>query len=238
MRLFCFPYAGGSAATYARWPRAFEGSSVELRPFELPGRGARRTEPLVSDLFSLVVQTAEELRPQLTSPFAFYGHSFGALLGFEVARFLRREWGLELEALVVGACEAPRKSWRFPPVDELTDEELMHEVSRRYGGVPDDVLTEPDLWHLMIPPLRADLSAGQRYAYPVDRPLTCPILTVLGTSDPAVTAEDMAPWSDETTGPVDRFSLEGGHFFVHDAWERAAGLVRAALMRRSGPIVP
>src|SRR5215207_163972 len=88
VRLFCFPYAGGDAQVYRAWSRHLP-PSVEVLAARLPGRGPRIKEAPFRDLAPLIVAVASAVAPYLDRPFAFFGHSMGALISFELARLLR-----------------------------------------------------------------------------------------------------------------------------------------------------
>ena len=89
LRFFCFPYAAAGASAFASWADLTP-PEVELCAIQLPGRGARlRGKPFVR-FPPLVRAVRESLRPYLHKPFAFFGHSMGALTSFELARELRR----------------------------------------------------------------------------------------------------------------------------------------------------
>ena len=89
LRLFCFPYAGGGASIYHPWSKRLSGD-VEICPLYLPGRENRLREPCFKRLSSLVEELTDALTHFMDVPFAFFGHSMGALISFEVARRLRR----------------------------------------------------------------------------------------------------------------------------------------------------
>src|SRR5580693_7148326 len=93
LRLFCFPYAGGSAAVYREWARYLP-SPVEVVPIEYPGRGGRLSEPAFKVLPELLEALHPEIVPLLDIPFAFFGHSMGASVAFELSRILRKQNGI------------------------------------------------------------------------------------------------------------------------------------------------
>src|SRR5208337_878151 len=93
LRLFCFPYAGAGALIFRNWSDALP-RDIEVCPIQLPGRGTRLTEPPFTKLSCLVEALTRALIPLLDRPFAFFGHSLGALIGFELARQIRRQHGL------------------------------------------------------------------------------------------------------------------------------------------------
>lgn len=102
MRLFCFPYAGGSSIIFRTWSEGLP-KTVEVCSIELPGRGTQmksapfsRLKPLVGAIAQALTrnQFAPALLPHLNKPFAFFGHSMGAVVSFELARLLRKQYGL------------------------------------------------------------------------------------------------------------------------------------------------
>ena len=90
LRLFCFPYAGGGATIFHGWAEHLP-ATVEVHAAQLPGRGPRLCETPLTSIAAIVEQTLPEFRQRLDKPFALFGHSMGALIGFELARRLREE---------------------------------------------------------------------------------------------------------------------------------------------------
>lgn len=104
MRLFCFPYAGAGDSVFHSWRKSLS-DLVEVCPVQLPGRGSRIAEPPFTEMSQLVQAAGQSLAPYLDKPFALFGHSMGALVSFELARHLRREYNLQLVHLFVsGRC--------------------------------------------------------------------------------------------------------------------------------------
>lgn len=89
IRLFCFPYAGGSSLIFRTWEEAL-GPTIAVCPAHLPGRGRRLSEKPYTSAHTLVEAVADAIISHLDLPFAFFGHSMGALISFELARHLRR----------------------------------------------------------------------------------------------------------------------------------------------------
>src|SRR5579875_2196448 len=105
LRLFCFSYAGGSAAVFRNWPH-FLPAAVEVQPIELPGHGRRIKEAPIDNITALVEELASTI-PLRALPFAFFGHSMGALVSFELTRLLRRQRHPLPECLFVSAYRVP-----------------------------------------------------------------------------------------------------------------------------------
>ena len=187
---------------------------VEVFPVQLPGRGSRLREPPHTDLPALVSITIEALRPYFNRPFAFFGHSFGASLSFELARRLRLEGDTEPLHLFVSGRRAPHISESRPITYNLPENEFIEEL-RRLNGTPAEVLEHPELMQLVIPILRADFQICETYNYSSDSPLNCPITVFGGLQDDKVPREYLEAWRDHTTSDFNIAMLPGDHFFVH-----------------------
>lgn len=212
VRLFCLPHAGGSALAYRRWD-ARSPAHVRVRPVELPGRGARMGEPLASRFDWLVDQIAGEIGTELDqAPYALFGHSFGALLAFELARALRGRFG-EPAALAVSGRNGPSVPSAGPSLHTEPDPGLLRGLAA-FGGTDERVLANPELRALFLPIVRADLLLAETYRRAPGQPLSCPVFVSFGRSDPLVSAAGLAAWKEETTGPVDLRPFPGGHFYL------------------------
>jgi surfactin synthase thioesterase subunit len=221
VRLYCLPHGGGSTADYVRWSARMPG--VEVWGVQLPGRGGRVAEQPVTRVDKLVAAIADEVG--FRAPYALFGHSFGALVVYELAVELRRR-GHPLPARIfVSGFPAPHRPRGTAPIGHLPDEEFLSEVNRRHGGVPEEVRRDPSLLAAVLPALRADYQALESYVYVPEPELACP-LTVLNGADDAVAAADLAAWQDLTTAPIVRRTFPGGHFYL---LERPDQVVRAVL---------
>jgi medium-chain acyl-[acyl-carrier-protein] hydrolase len=212
LRLFCFPYAGGNASIFRTWPDGLP-ADVEVCPVQLPGRATRLLEPPFTQLSPLIQALAHALFPLLDKPFALFGHSLGALVSFELARHLRRQYGLHPVRLFVAAGRAPQIPHRDPPMHALPEEEFVAKL-RHLNGTPTEVFEHEELMEIVLPLLRADFSVHQTYVYASEPPLTCPISTFGGLQDPNVSHGDLDAWRDQTTGSFSSRMFPGDHFFL------------------------
>jgi medium-chain acyl-[acyl-carrier-protein] hydrolase len=215
LRLFCFPYAGGGAVIYRRWAESLP-RSVEVLAVQPPGRGNRMREAPLLRVSAIVEALAAEVVPYLDRPFAFFGHSLGALVAFELARRLRRERGVEPARLFVSGRRAPHVSSDDGVTHDLPATEFIAEL-RRLKGTPPEVLEHEELMELMIPLLRADFEVCETYEFEPGPPLACPVTAFGGIEDRDVTREHIAAWREHTTGPFLMRMLPGDHFFIHSA---------------------
>jgi medium-chain acyl-[acyl-carrier-protein] hydrolase len=215
LRLFCFPYAGGSALIYRSWPQHLP-PGVEVCAVQLSGRGQRINEPPFRSLDALIPALAAALRPHLDRPFAFFGHSMGALVSFELARYLRGHGGAAPEHLFVSGHAAPRPGRRREKIFDLPEPEFKEQL-RRLNGTPHEVLEHPELMELLLPLLRADFSVCDTYVYAERQPLDCPITAFGGLGDASVSREDVEAWAAQTAGDFSVRMLPGDHFFLHES---------------------
>jgi len=213
LRLFCFPYAGTGASIFRTWSDGLP-ADVEVCPVQFPGRGTRLMETPFTQLEPLVQALAQALVPLMDKPFAFFGHSLGALVGFELARQLRRQSGVQPVRLFVSADRAPQFPHRERPMHALPDEEFLVEL-RRLNGIPGKVLEEVELMRTMLPVLRADLAVCETYVYSTEPPLNCPISTFGGLQDRRVNRGDLEGWREQTSVSFSLRMFPGDHFFWH-----------------------
>ena len=227
LRLVCFPYAGGGAGVFRTWPKALP-PEVELLAIALPGRDARVREPRFDRLTPLVTSLTDALAPQLRAPFAIYGHSFGALVGFGVARELQRR-GVSAVHVFASGRRAPQLPEQAP-MHQLPDAELLA-VLRRMGGTPDAVFEEPELIAYFLPIVRADIAVNETETIAPDAPLRCPLTVMGGVDDERVTADGLDAWRAQTTAAFDCEMFPGGHFFIHSEREQFLGSLSRRLAR-------
>ncbi|GAA3989761.1 alpha/beta fold hydrolase [Streptomyces marokkonensis] len=233
-RLFLFHHAGGSHLAFRDWARYLP-QDWEICLTDAPGRGVLADETPVGDTETLVRMLVDELLLRLDRPFAFFGHSMGALVAHELtlalaaARLPVPVWlGLSGRGSPRAVAERPTALHR------LSSGQLRAELARM-GGTPQHVLDDPELWGLLEPVIRADFGLVENWRPAVDRDLDVPVpFTVYGASrDPWATPAELAGWAEYG----ERFRgcrvFEGGHFYFASRGGEIPSLVeqevRAAL---------
>lgn len=211
----CFPHAGGSSSTFRTW--AGHAESLHVTAALLPGRESRLGERAVTDMGRLVASLADALKPSATRPFAFYGHSMGALVAFELTRELRARDLPMPAALFVAGRDAPQYA-DVDQVHHLPDEQLLERL-RAWdgldGGEQPDLPQYDELLTLMLPTIRADLTLAETYEYQPQPPLPVPVHVLRGAADPLVRPDD-GGWRTQTSAACTVTEFSGGHFFVQD----------------------
>jgi medium-chain acyl-[acyl-carrier-protein] hydrolase len=225
LRLFVFPGAGRGPATYRSWS-AHLPTGVELCIVHLPGRERRWNEPPFFRFDDLCRTVARALTPALDQPFAFLGHSLGALIAFEVGRRLRSSIRVEPRALFVAAHRAPHIPNRLPKIADVPDAEFVSAIEARQGGQPPVATAQRELVDVMLPTLRADYRVAEEYDYIAAPPLACRISAFGGLDDPGVTEDDLDGWRHHTSSTFRLRMMPGGHFFI----DRRAATVLTLLL--------
>ena len=230
VRLFCFPYAGGIEATFRTWQQNLP-NAVEVLPIQLPGRGARIKEPALARLAPMVQAMSQSLRTELDRPFAFFGHSMGGLIAFELARQLRREGGPLPAHLFISAKCCPKEADDLY-ASEISDQELI-QILRRYEGTPREVLENAEMMQFLLPVIRADMELCHTYVCDPEQPLPCPITAFGGLQDHKSGRECLEGWQNYTTGGFTLRMFPAGHFFLR-SWEKS---ILEAIFRELAPYV-
>ena len=219
LRLFCCHYAGGGAAVFRAWQQQVP-AGVEVCPVQLPGRESRLKEPALTDVPSIVEALSEAIRPLLDLPFAFFGHSMGAILSFETAHHLRGHGLPEPVYLMLSGRRAPHRPETQPDISQLPDDEFRDEL-RRLEGTPEEVLAHEELMELLTPLLRADFTVCETYSHEAALPLSCTLAACGGLDDERVDREDVAAWERYTSGEFRLRMYPGGHFFLNEGSKAA-----------------
>jgi surfactin synthase thioesterase subunit len=231
LRLYCFPHAGGGASAYRSWPELI-GADVEVVAVRLPGRESRFAEPRFRRMADVVAALCGPLSASLDRPFAFFGHSLGALVAFETACVLARAGAPSPVHLLAAASPAPGRGGRDGPLHTLPAHALIDRL-REYGGLPEPVLAQHALLSVLLPTIRDDLEIGYAYHAADIGCLRCPVTVLGGVDDRSVSAEDLAGWEAVTDGPFAIRLVPGGHFFVGEAGASTMASIVEALNLRS-----
>lgn len=212
-RLFCFPYAGAGASIFRTWLEDVP-AEIEICPIQLPGRENRIKETPFTRLSPLIQTLAPLLRPYLDIPFAFFGHSLGALLCFELAREFRKQNFPSPAHLFVSGSRAPQIPDLDAPIHRLPEPKFLESL-RRLNGTREEVLQNPELLQVFLPALRSDFAILETYFYATQERLDCPITAFGGMEDSKVSHEQLDAWRNQTSGEFKLQLFPGDHFFLH-----------------------
>lgn len=228
VKLFCLPYAGGSALVYTKWKKLL-GNGIDIYPVELAGRGKRFEMPLygcfneaVEDVYNAVKNDVSE------SAYAFWGHSMGSLLAFELTYKLVDSGYGEPVHLFLSGRRPPHLNDNDRKLYDLPDNEFIKEI-RKLGGTPDDFFKNDELLKVYIPVLKADFKIIEKYKLIKKRhKLNTSITLLCGTKD-TINPTEANEWRNYTRGQFRVVWFEGGHFFINDYEKSIADIINTTL---------
>lgn len=215
INLFCFHHAGGAASFFIDWQKHLP-ALAQLIAIQLPGRESRYSEPFLSDIGLIVDKIIENEKVFIQKPCVFFGHSFGALIAFELSRQLQSKKLSQLKGLIVSGHCAPRFLAEREKLHALPDDEFLERIKEKYGGLSHEILSCPELLSLILPRLRADIYASENYSYSKTTPLDCPVFVFNGAKDLSIDRDKLFAWGEETTNSMKLYGFSGDHFFVNN----------------------
>lgn len=230
-RLFCFPHAGGGASAYTSWVSKLA-PEVDVYPVQLPGRENRLGERPIHRMDEMVPKLAQALAPYCDVPFAYFGHSMGALICFALTRYLRQQGQPLPTHLFLSAYRAPHL-----PLEEenrlhgLPDDELVHKMLK-LNGTRSEVFANPELRRLLLPIFRADFDLCETYAYTPEPPLDMPITALGGLEDKRADQKHLEGWRKHTSQTFTLSLLPGDHFFWHSDAQAVWRIIAQTLAER------
>jgi medium-chain acyl-[acyl-carrier-protein] hydrolase len=227
VRLFCLPHTGGGAAAYRAWASCLP-ADIEVVAVRLPGRETRFRERPFDRLDDLVSALVHGLEPLMDRPFAWFGHSMGALVAYEACRAMRESGGPQPVRLLVSGRRAPHLPDRYRPVHDAPTADVVARLVE-LNGTPREVLDDRAALSTFLPMLRADFAVSETYDWAPGPPLNCPISVFGGLRDPMTTPEELHAWKRHSSVGCRVRTFEGDHFFLHTVPERVLPAIDADL---------
>lgn len=227
IRLFCFPFAGGGASIYREWGLHLP-PEIEVCAIQYPGRENRIAEQPIEEFEKLVREIGTAIEEKTDLPFAFFGHSLGAKVSFETARYLERVLNKKPEILFVSGARAPH----FPvsqPIHQL-DDRAFTAALQRYQGTPKAVLENEEIMQVFLPMIRADFVLDETFCSDKGARVTSPIVIFAGKEDQIALLDDVRIWERYTSNSHEMIEMEGGHFFLKDSQEQLLKDISEKLM--------
>lgn len=220
MKLILFPYAGGQENSYSKLTKHFSNTTI----YKPCGRGRRYAEPSLENIHDIVEDAYRQLRKHFKAPFVFYGHSMGCIVAFLLSRKLFLKKSPLPRALICSGRNAPTT----PPKKDkihLYGRERLIEKLREFGGCPEQLLEQQEIFQEFEGPIRADFKALENYTYDKGPIFDFPILHIYGTDDYSNNT-NVEDWRHETYGKFHKVAFRGGHFFINDLPEEVSQCIR------------
>tara|TARA_R110002110_G_scaffold415800_1_gene656297 strand:+ start:53449 stop:54141 length:693 start_codon:yes stop_codon:yes gene_type:complete len=208
--LFCFPFAGGSSALFHKIKRDIQ--NVDIQVMEYPGHGRRFSEPLKNRFADLENNLYDSLKPLLKQPYAIYGHSLGALIGFELTRKIIRNGDPAPQNFILSGRRAPHIPPSMPQIHHLERESFIEKFEQYYQPLPSEIKNEPSTLALFLPIIKADISVLEDYQFDgYNEILPCPITAIAGDSDLHSSLADVKLWK-KYTSQFNCYEIKSDHY--------------------------
>lgn len=233
IKLFCIPYAGGSADIYLKW-KPLLNNSIELIPIELPGRGRRVAKPLITDFQELIEDLKVNVKKHINKEdkCAFFGHSMGTILALELSYMVRDTIDNNCLKHIFFSGRYPahiKKS--FIRKSQLPYEDFKAEVLK-YKGTPIEIFENKELSRYYLPILRSDYSIIETYNH-VDKeknpPFNCNVTVLSGKEDEDIHSDDLIEWGKYTNSEFQIHYFEGGHFFINEQTHKIVDIINSSI---------
>jgi medium-chain acyl-[acyl-carrier-protein] hydrolase len=217
---------------YNKWKKYLH-NTIELCPIELAGRGKRFAVPFYSSVEDAVDDIYNSIKVELDrNEYAFWGHSMGSLLAFELEHHVKRFGHKEPVHIFFSGRTPPHfKNDNEKPIHTLPDEEFKNEI-RRLGGTPKELFESKELLELFLPILRADYRIIEEYKYfPRNYSFNNSISVFSGKEDVEITPDVLMQWDRYTKNECNIYQFDGGHFFIHDNVKDITNIINSTLTK-------
>jgi surfactin synthase thioesterase subunit len=227
INVFCIPFAGGSKYSFAGLKKV-PAQKTTFIPIEIPGRGSRYKELLLTDMAQIADDLLAQLINKIDNPYAIYGHSMGALLAYLLTkRLLQENLSLPIRLFVSGS-GGPSVKNRITS-SYLLPKDAFLEGIRKLGGSMEQAINDPSIMNIYEPILRADFQAVELYKYQQEEPFAIPVTVFFGENDPKVTFLEASAWQKETQAAIEIIPFPGSHFFIFGQESRIVELIEERL---------
>ena len=227
LKLFCLHFGGGNKFSLQEIAKYIE-NRIETVFLEIPGRGRRIDEELLSDLNEMAQDVYAQLKKQIQrdTKYILYGHSLGGMLVFLVSRLLQKNGDIMPIHLIPSGVKAPiHRRAKNDYYHVLSDREFEQRVYQ-LGGIPDAVMAHREILDFFLPALRADFKAIETYVYSSEEPLKIPITALAGLQE-GISMNELKDWQMESQFPLTIKQYEGNHFFIFENYKEVAGLINS-----------
>ena len=220
-KLFCIPYAGGSAdVIYTAW-RKYLDPNIKLIPVEYSGHGRRieeglneSLEELVQDLFDTMIEP--EIK-DCGADYMIYGHSMGTLVVYELLKLIKEKKDSLPHTIFLSGRYSPNISYQKERVYQLSDKQFIDKLIE-LGGVPPNIYDYPELIEAHTPIIRNDYKLIDQYNFTVPASsFSSDLIFIYSESDPYLNdRKKVDEWRHYTDKSFSIVEVEGNHFFIKD----------------------
>jgi medium-chain acyl-[acyl-carrier-protein] hydrolase len=232
VRLFCLPFAGGSSFSYRSIER-YISPKIDMFTIELPGHGTRMNEVPIDRIEELVPRIVYGIQNYLDIPFVFFGHSMGALLAFEISRYLESHYQKKAEHLFLSAMRAPHLPSKFPLMASLPKDDFLKNV-KQLEELPENVLKSPEMLDMFLNIMRTDFALCENHSISNRASINTPIFAFCGSQDTFAIPDDVKKWDQYTNKHFEFKLLKGKHLFCKSSGKEIAETINQIMQSDNG----
>ncbi len=210
--IICCPHAGGAPNQYKCFAQYLP-ATFDLLGVLLPGREGWYNALSPVSLYEVAQDLVSIIKKLDYRKVILFGHSMGALIAYETARYLEGS----LVHLIVSGHVAPHIHLPNLMRHKLDDKELIN-IMMNLSGTSKEVLENEELMELILPSIRQDFMLCDTYHFQENEPklLKLPITALGGVDDSRMHKEGMQAWSEYTAINFQYYQYTGNHFFIFD----------------------
>ncbi|NLT10218.1 MAG: thioesterase [Ruminococcus sp.] len=215
VKMYCLPYAGGSAVAYSDWADRYK-SLVEVVPLEYNGHGTLFCEPFYKDAFEAAEDMCERICKDAPDKYIIYGHSMGSLIALLTAVKLAGRNNVQPAAVIVGGTRPPHLSYKDERISDLPKDKFIEKLVE-FGQTDPELLEDPEFTDIIYDIMSNDTRICENFEADWDSlKINAPILAITGSQDDEAPLEDMKEWQRYTNGLFQIKVFEAGHFFAFE----------------------
>lgn len=228
INLICFPYSGGSASYYAPWKNSYP-EEINILPVAYPMRELRMKEEMPGSLVELAESFAEDNEELFDAPFAFFGHCTGALVAYETAKYIQKNFRKSPKLFFASSSASPSCIMFAGKITDASDDIMLaHLVD---DGIINVEFARQDICrNYILPILRKDLQLHEEYRCETADPMKCRIVAAYGIQDKLLTDTDAADWSRFTINSFRAVPFNDGHFYLNTHGDKLRELIVGELL--------
>jgi polyketide synthase 12 len=214
IKLFMVHSMGAGASMFSDFMVA-PPNGTDVYAIQWPGRENRIDEPIFTDLNLMLNDLEDAILPLLedNSPFALYGHSFGGIVAFELARRLRFKHGKIPMHFFCSATMAPQITLTWKNRDVMKASTISSNSEQKLLGLM-SYIDDLDFVKTILPGMRRDMPLLVGYEYQEEEAFDIPFTVFSAMEDEVTLPEEMKPWEVHTTNTFRQELVHGDHWFV------------------------
>jgi medium-chain acyl-[acyl-carrier-protein] hydrolase len=237
LKLFCLPYAGGTAVIFKEWEKRLP-AGIEIKAIEYAGHGKRSNHPLYKDVNEAIEDVYRLISAEIMDggSYAIFGHSMGAMLAYEVAQKIRQHnLPMPIHIFFSGRGVPHIQSKKEKIYHQMDDAAFQQEIAN-LGGTPKEFFDYPELMEYLLPILKNDFKISETAFRSTEiHPFDFPITIFMGKEEEEMEAENVHGWMLHTNQTCVVYYFNGGHFFINDELETIVGIIHKALTSQAKP---